>query len=203
MTRNDLAKAYPWTSDIELPQMVQTEINQLLTLAATMHEQGGEMHMSFVGINAEGHRWFLDCIGVPKEIAPSWVMMAADKNEFVALVMCTEGWTVPEEVAKRWHTDSRPEGQIREQPEAYEVLMVQVETQLGTWMGQRKIVGEDTNRTVKETIHLTKTDRVVGRFNNLLKINANQPENLLATLGKALEAKAYLASQPEQEEQSS
>lgn len=187
-----IAPPYSWSSDTVLPDPVQQEIDRLLAIAASCHETGIEMRHVFVGIDADGQKYMVEGNTVPNVVLPSYVMMMADKTDSVALVMCTEGYGLPQHVAKTRETQ-RTHDRISDHPEHFEVLLVQVETQLGTWIGQARIVGEDSNRTVKDELVLTKASAVGGRYNNLLKCNWQlTPAN---TLANALSAQKYYAEQ--------
>jgi hypothetical protein len=185
-----LADPYTWSSDVVFPDPIPDQINRLLTLASTCHRDGIDMSTTFVGIKADGDVICLDAEHCPPALLPSWVMMNADTHDFIVLLSCYEGYTVPPEVAERWAKEGRPAGQIKDQPESYETLMLGVETQKGTWIGQSKIVGESPNCIVKEVIALHKAEVSFGRFNNLLK--CNWTNDLGGTLRKALEAKQFV-----------
>lgn len=166
-----MAKPYIWSSEVVFPTPVQEQIDQLLGLAANCHETGIDMRQVFICMDADGQGIFIDGSEVPHEVLPSWVMMQAEKNNSIALIMCSEGYTVSSKVAEQWAKHGRPSGQIKNHPESYEILMVQVETQLGTWTGKAALSGEHPNVTVKQPINLIKVHQASGRLNNLLQCN--------------------------------
>lgn len=192
-----LAEPYGWSADIVFPDSVQEEIRKLLVCAATAHREGIEMHTVFVGLDADNNITFLDCMGCPPDLLPSWVMMQADKNNWVVAIMCTEGWTIPEEARRDYGKPGGYMGELKDHPEAYEVLIVNVETLQGTWGGQAKIVGEDSNRTVKDELVLAKADEATGLLNNLLK--PNWSKDPIGTLLRHLKAKLYYDKEPADE----
>jgi hypothetical protein len=187
---SELQEPYPWTSDIEFPEQIKFQIDQLLTLAASCHAAGMEMRQVFIGVTPQDENLFIDCSDVPHPIVPSWVMMQADKHKCVALVMCSEGWTVPPEVSERWAKEGRPPGNISDQPECYEILLLQVETLKGHWYAQVKINVDGDIRTLDKELHLTKADKIGGRLTNLLKVHWEK--DMFGTLEKAMEAKAHM-----------
>lgn len=191
MDAHKLAPAYPWNSDIVLPEQVTVHIDQLLALAQTCHIAGIEMRQVFIGVKADGEGIFMDVHKTPREMLSSWVMMNADKHKCVALIMCSEGWTVPDHVAKEWAEKSnRPEGEIKDHPEVIEVLMIGVETLKGHWFAREPIIGEGDNRTVKKPLQLKKADAAAGMHCNLLRANwMKDPEG---TLHKATMAREYV-----------
>lgn len=187
------SKPYAWDSDIVLPKPVADTVDHLLSLAATCHATGIEMRQVWIGLNAEGKGTLIDSTDYPEETLLANVMMMADKTDAVALVMCTEGYTLPPEITKSWAEGRRTHQNVSDHPEHYEVLMVQVETVQGTWAGQAKIIGEAPNQIVRDTLHLEKADAVRGRMNNLLRCNWN--ENRANILAIATRAQGYYADQ--------
>lgn len=187
MTKEDLIPPYPHTADVALPDVVNKEISSLLQLASNVHAKGMEMRMCFVGLEANGEQHFVDASEVPKEMLAPWIMMLADKHEWVALIMCTEGWTLPQEIARDYRKPGGYSGQIGDHPDAIEVLMVQAETVKGTWMGQITFKGKYPEREMLEpkVLELKKADAVGGRYNNLLKANRHMKTDLLQLLAQA------------------
>lgn len=185
-----LAEAYEWDSDIVLPDPVRTHITQLLALARSCHQSGIEMRQVFIGVEPNGHGIMMDCSDVPKEVIPSWVMMSLEKHHCVAAVSCSEGWTVPAKIAEDWAKNGRPPGNISDHPQAIEILMIQAETQLGTWIATSPIVGKGKERTLEQPLYMQKSDKTRGRLNNLLK--CNWTNDRAGTLHKAAEALTHL-----------
>lgn len=182
------AEPYKWESDIVLPYPVNDTINHLLQLAATCHSTGIEMRQVWVGLNAEGKGTLVDSTDYPQEVLLANVMMMADKTESVALVLCTEGYALPQHITKDWAEGRRSHENVSDHPEHYEVLMVQVETRQGTWGGQARIIGEAPNQIVRDVIKIRKFDATRGRMNNLLRCNWDENKaNILAIARQAQE----------------
>lgn len=186
-------KAYAWSCNVELPQVLKGEIDAQLRLTATCHEHGVEMRHVVVAITGDNTKHFLDASEVPPEVLAPVIMMMAEKTKAVAIVMTTEAWTVPEEVMKRMQDAGISGNKLKDQPEAYEVVIVQVETKLGTYAGFAPLLGKKGNYTVKDTIELAKRDTPITAFDNMLpgSEGGHSPHHLL----QMLQALKFMADQ--------
>lgn len=187
----DLKKPYDWTSDIVFPDRINDEINTVLKVAATAHGAGIDMRQIFVGLTADNKGIFMDCSEVPPPVLPSWIMQQADIHKCVALVHCCEGYTLPSHLTEQYMKNRRPGDEIKDHPQAEEILLVTVETQKGHWAGRAVIKGEHPKRYLETNIHIAKSDQSGVRLSNLLR--CNWEKDMPGVLKKAVESMEYLS----------
>lgn len=184
----------PFSFKTPLPEEFNIHITQMLHLAAHYLKDGEEVPLLFVGINANNEGHLIDPEGLPvRQLIRVMVRNILKEIPAVAVLMMTESWSLPENVAKDWNEGKRPEGmQIKDHPEAFEVVMVQIETINGTWGARAKlnptVKGEP--RTLQSDMEFEKATDVGGQFCNLLPQNSSDEDEhpIMQLIGKLISA---------------
>lgn len=176
-------KPFAWECDTEFPVSIKESVDELLKLANVCNITGIEMRLVFLGIKADGEKVLFDASSLPmQDLVAPWVMMGLEHNECIAVVMCCEGYSLPDAVAQEWAKGNCSHEKISQHPEHFETLVLSIETQLGTWGGSTKFIGTLPERSVEGPIKLVKADEAHGRFNNLLPCNRDSKTGLVETL---------------------
>lgn len=165
----------------DLPKEITKSIAHLLHMASHYMIDGEEHPLMFVAIDREGGEHLIDPSGIPvKALVMGMVKRITDQVDAAALLTISEGWQLPQEVAKEWAKGNRPEGmQIKDHPDVIDVLYINVETEAGNWVASSPVshvTDPATPRTLTEPIVFKEQAVVEGQMVNVLKKNRPQDE---------------------------
>ena len=129
-------QAIPYSVSPALPELFNDHIEHALHMAAHILQEGEELpYPMFFLLSKDNNNHFLDADGAPMMETISWISAMAREHDAVSVITLSEGWTVPEDIAKQIYDSGVPEGGIKSHPKAFPILRMQIETLNGIWAG--------------------------------------------------------------------
>lgn len=144
-----------------------------------------ELHMCaaiYSPNNEDATHNYVDLEGTPSKQAAAFVVKEiAKKTGATAIVFTCEGYSLPQDVMKEYAKGNRRYPKISDYPESFEIVMINVQTYEGDWLGSVRIEGslELGNRTIPDAIEFIKVTQGTGAtFSNLLPALATQSQSV-------------------------
>jgi hypothetical protein len=156
--------------DTTFPADVQPLVDRILALCREQMTEGAVTPVTYVIDSAKQTMVPVEMHmpnAIAKDVAAALVRWTAKNIKADMTIMVTEAWSLSQKDAKHYNAIIEQYGSIGEYPGHLDILMVQVETRAGHWMGRAPIETKGKARRCGP-LEVVKGDSASGRFSHFL-----------------------------------